>query len=102
MLSLHALTPITVFQVMIDTGSSDLWVDASVQSIRNVTILNNITVSERYTDGSNYTGPVAVADLELSGFHVKNQYFTYATITHNNTVRGLGIDGILGLVSRIL
>lgn len=57
-----------------------------------------MTVSELYTDGSNYTGPVGKADVELSGFHVKDQYFTYATVSHNNTVRELGIEGILGLV----
>jgi hypothetical protein len=57
-----------------------------------------MTVSELYTDGSNYTGPVAVGDLDLRGFHVDSQYFTYATDIHNNTVRDLGIDGILGLV----
>jgi hypothetical protein len=69
-----------------------------MQAIPNVTLLNNMTVSELYTDGSNYTGVVALGHLDLGRFHVDNQYFTYATVIHNNTVGDLGINGILGLV----
>jgi hypothetical protein len=57
-----------------------------------------MTISERYSDGSNYTGPIAIADLDLQGFRVNNQYFTYATESRNGTATALGLDGILGLV----
>jgi hypothetical protein len=73
-------------------------VNASLQPIPSAIILNNVTVSNVYGDGSNYTGPVAFADVQFHGFEVQNQTFTYAIESENDNTASLNITGLIGLV----
>ena len=61
--------------------------------------MQDVVVSNVYGDGSNYTGPVAFADVQFHGFEVKNQSFTYATQSENDNTAALNLTGLIGLVS---
>ena len=65
---------------MLDTGSADLWVNASKQPIPSATILESVIVSEVYADRSNFTGPVAFAPVEFYGHRVENQSLAFGVL----------------------
>lgn len=85
------------YQVQLDTGSSDLWVNATLQPQPKATIMEGVVVSNVYGDGSNYTGPVAFADVQFHGYEVKNQSFTYALFSENDNTAILNLTGLIGL-----
>lgn len=85
------------YQVQLDTGSSDLWVNATLQPAPQASIMQSVVVSNVYGDGSNYTGPVAFTDVQFHGYEVKNQSFTYALFSENDNTAALNLTGLIGL-----
>ena len=54
---------------MLDTGSSDLWIQATVNGVA----YTGANASIAYDDGSVSTGPIVLADVTFGNFTVKNQ-----------------------------
>ncbi|KAI0045589.1 acid protease, partial [Auriscalpium vulgare] len=79
----------SLFSVMIDTGSSDLWVAA-----RTVSGANNTGVSSDVTyDIGGVQGPVQTAHLEFAGYIVPDQAFILVTPSDVNPA-GQGLIGL--------
>ncbi|KAH9917043.1 aspartic peptidase domain-containing protein [Fomitopsis serialis] len=82
------------FQVQIDSGSSDLWLDTS-----NVTLDDlqdtGVTGSIGYVDGSSATGPIVLGNVSFGEFTVSGQAFINAP---GSNATSAGFDrGLLGV-----
>ncbi|KAJ7108991.1 aspartic peptidase domain-containing protein [Mycena crocata] len=84
------------FKVLIDTGSSDLWIRPSP----GLTFENTgISVSDRYGDGTttSVNGTIGFASVELGGYTSDRQAFNNATSVGLGLVLDLQLDGLIGL-----
>ncbi|KAF8443005.1 aspartic peptidase domain-containing protein [Boletus edulis BED1] len=79
----------TSFSVMIDTGSSDLWVSSPVPGA----VSQNYSASVSYAIGS-AEGTVMSATLDFAGFSIDDQFFFVAP--NASSLRG-GASGLIGL-----
>ncbi|KAH9851502.1 acid protease [Lenzites betulinus] len=80
--------------VLLDTGSSDLWITGSVPNAKDV----GKSVSLSYAVG-NAAGDVYTADLSLAGYTVKDQAFLLVEDTSSFSVNisSQGYEGLIGL-----
>ncbi|RXW21451.1 hypothetical protein EST38_g4404 [Candolleomyces aberdarensis] len=85
------------FVVLLDTGSTDLWVlpDDRAEGLYNIT---DIPVRMEYGGGSSWVeGTIAVASLQMGTFSVSQQAFLRVESFLDGGLKELGIDGLLGL-----
>ncbi|KAH9947685.1 aspartic peptidase domain-containing protein [Amylocystis lapponica] len=82
------------FQVQIDTGSSDLWLNTQNTTFTGLTDTGyNTTIG--YVDGTSATGPIMLANVSLGEFTVSGQAFINAPGSNASEV---GVDtGLLGV-----
>nr|GAT43188.1 predicted protein [Mycena chlorophos] len=89
---LEYMTNITLggvaFEVMIDTGSADLWVAGDVSSSTGTGMSGTIT----YASGS-ATGPIQQATLDFAGYTVQNQAYIQVTPSSSQPA-GQGLIGL--------
>ncbi|KAL6310369.1 acid protease [Sparassis latifolia] len=76
------------FQVLIDTGSSDLWVAGGIANTQNT----GKKASVAYAIGD-ATGPILAAQLEFDGYTVENQAFISVPVDDSHPT-GQGIIGL--------
>ncbi|EPT05621.1 hypothetical protein FOMPIDRAFT_1013336 [Fomitopsis schrenkii] len=82
------------FQVQIDSGSSDLWLDTSGVTLDGLED-TGVTGSIGYVDGSSATGPIELANVTFGEFTVEGQAFINAPGS-NATSAGYDL-GLLGV-----
>lgn len=63
---------IAAFRVLIDTGSSDLWVYKAGTTVKT-TNMTTVPVDIEYGEGSAVLGTVAFTELKLGHFNVSSQ-----------------------------
>ncbi|KAH7914245.1 aspartic peptidase domain-containing protein [Hygrophoropsis aurantiaca] len=80
--------------VMLDTGSSDLWVTGSVPNAQD----SGKSVTLSYAVGT-AAGDIYTAPLEFDGYSVSNQAFLLVTNTSSfsTNIHSEGYDGLIGL-----
>ncbi|KAJ7602076.1 aspartic peptidase domain-containing protein [Mycena polygramma] len=95
--NLRYATNITVngrqFRVLVDTGSSDLYIKTSKDFEFNDT---GISMVNEYGGGP-VSGTVGFATVEIGGYSFANQAFNNATSIGVGDVTNLGLDGLIGL-----
>ncbi|KAG8889977.1 hypothetical protein FRB98_001712 [Tulasnella sp. 332] len=85
-----------IYTVIIDTGSSDLWIAADVPNAQPVGLNTNIT----YGVGS-VAGPIMKAPLSFAGYDVPAQAFLNAS-SYSPDPRSSGASGLIGLGPSII
>ncbi|KAH9911320.1 aspartic peptidase domain-containing protein [Epithele typhae] len=81
------------FVVLLDTGSSDLWVNTTGRDLQ-LTNTTDLKVDIGYGKGS-LSGYVAFADMTLGDFKIPGQAFVDPTELHDFSL--IGFDGIMGM-----
>ncbi|KAF5380669.1 hypothetical protein D9757_007060 [Collybiopsis confluens] len=76
------------FSVLIDTGSSDLWIVGSISDVKST----GLSAGVSYAVGS-VQGPIELANLEFGGYSVKDQAFIAASASSSNP-SGQGLIGL--------
>ncbi|KAJ6460067.1 aspartic peptidase domain-containing protein [Mycena vitilis] len=96
-LNLRYTTNITVndrqFKVLIDTGSSDLFLRTSENFQFSDT---GISITDSY-GGGQVPGTIGFATVKVGGYTSSNQVFNNATSIGLGEVTNLGLDGLIGL-----
>ncbi|KAI0824071.1 aspartic peptidase domain-containing protein [Trametes gibbosa] len=80
------------FTVLLDTGSTDLWINTQRRDIK-LTNATDLTTSEVYGQGT-VQGNIAFAELKVGSYVVPSQIFLNATQAANVTV---SVDGYMGI-----
>ncbi|KAI0664358.1 aspartic peptidase domain-containing protein [Cubamyces menziesii] len=84
------------YQVILDTGSSDTWIDPLSQGVSEPSDLfhTGFNSSTTYVDGSVSSGPIVLADVTFGAYTVKNQAIT---IAYNASTQPTLFNGLIGL-----
>ncbi|KAH9903455.1 aspartic peptidase domain-containing protein [Cubamyces lactineus] len=84
------------FQVILDTGSSDTWIDPLSQGVFEPTGLfhTGYNSSTTYVDGSTSSGPIVLADVSFGAYTIKNQAIS---IAYNASPDATLYNGLIGL-----
>ncbi|EPS95500.1 hypothetical protein FOMPIDRAFT_1025795 [Fomitopsis schrenkii] len=82
------------FQVQVDSGSSDLWIDASALDLPGVHHTGYDSITE-YGDGSSAGGEIVLANVTMGEFTVVNQALTLSP--GSNATGGGLCQGLLGV-----
>ncbi|GBE88337.1 acid protease [Sparassis crispa] len=85
------------FQVIIDTGSSDLWIYNSQNLTLDGLIPTGHSRSDTYDDGTYIDGPIVLANISLGQYTVQAQAFINSESAAAEF--GSSADGILGVSS---
>ncbi|KAI0333921.1 acid protease [Cubamyces sp. BRFM 1775] len=85
-----------VLKVILDTGSSDTWIDPSSQGVSEPPDLfhTGYNSSTTYVDGSVSSGPIVLADVTFGSYTIENQAIT---IANNASTQPTLINGLIGL-----
>ncbi|KAI0329759.1 acid protease [Cubamyces sp. BRFM 1775] len=91
------------YQVQLDTGSSDTWIDPLSLGVSPELppglIETGVNSTTRYVDGSVSTGPIVLANVTFGPYTVYNQAIT---ISYNGTgATGIIQNGLIGLAGYI-
>ncbi|KAK0504254.1 aspartic peptidase domain-containing protein [Armillaria luteobubalina] len=78
-----------IFTVLIDAGSSDLWVAGNITDSIDTGAMSEVS----YADGSGAEGPVKLSTLEFSGYTVQDQAFLQITPDSDHPI-GRGLIGL--------
>ncbi|KAI9056706.1 acid protease [Trametes sanguinea] len=83
------------YQVQLDTGSSDTWIDPLSLGVTLPPdlISTGLNSSTSYVDGSTSTGPVVLANVTFGPYTVYNQAITIAY----NASQSVTMNGLIGL-----
>ncbi|KAI0634470.1 aspartic peptidase domain-containing protein [Trametes polyzona] len=84
------------YRVILDTGSSDTWIDPFSQNVTEPTGLVHLGVNSttEYVDGSISTGPIILANVTFGPYTVHNQAITLA---YNSSDHPTLYNGLIGL-----
>ncbi|KAJ7279160.1 aspartic peptidase domain-containing protein [Mycena rebaudengoi] len=85
------------FQVVIDTGSSDLWISTSSKFKYDDSGIPVQLFFGSIESPTNVTGTVGFAEVQLGDYHVSQQAFLNATNIGLGGVAEDGLDGLIGL-----
>ncbi|KAF5369259.1 hypothetical protein D9758_002635 [Tetrapyrgos nigripes] len=79
------------FSVLVDTGSSDLWVAGNVPGTKNLSVLESLG----YAIGNPITGYINTARLDFDGFSVEDQ--VYLLVSVEDAQKTSFPQGVIGL-----
>ncbi|OBZ76478.1 Aspartic protease [Grifola frondosa] len=82
------------FEVQLDTGSSDLWIDTTDVTFSSETTDTHFTAGIRYLDGTVATGDILLSSVSLGQYMVHNQSFISAPGSNATFLSDKGILGI--------